>query len=515
MYIKSGIPDLVVLDEQCIRADIFELCAEKNIPIITTSDKCSLGLPDKTKETHYKIVNEILDGKIPGALIRDSQKVGKTAVALATKIKEKNFLQIRLNNLTQNEVAINKTADECNSCRTCDTSCLEVKENSSSKTFISEAENDMLPYIEICNLCGQCNRSCSAMLPIKEAFEEAKDGDISLMSSFYGKCVGCGKCMEACDKNIPLIDIIRIASQEKIDAEKFSMRTGRGPIQDIEIRKVGAPIVFGDIPGVIALAGCSNYANGEIEVHKIAEEFLKRGYIVLAAGCAAMDISLQKDEDGKTLYEKYSGNFDRGGLVNLGPCVANAHAIGSAIKIANIFAKVPLENNFTEIADYILNRIGVCVIAWGAMSQKAFAIATGANRWGIPAVLGPHASKYKRLYLGNDQELRKIKDKRNGTEVMCEPAPLHLAYSAESLNESMIMAAKLCIRPNDTPRGRMIKLNNYVDIYKKFYGCLPPDIHHYVRNEKEIPYQEKEEIMEILSENNWEPRKPPKEPSIL
>ena len=121
------------------------------------------------------------------------------------------------------------------------------------------------------------------------------------MSSFYGKCVGCGKCMEACDKNIPLIDIIRIASQGKIDAEKFYMRTGRGPIQDVEIRKVGAPIVFGDIPGVIALAGCSNYANGEIEVHAIAEEFLKRGYIVLAAGCAAMDISLQKDEDGENI----------------------------------------------------------------------------------------------------------------------------------------------------------------------------------------------------------------------
>ncbi|MDZ4171935.1 MAG: hypothetical protein U1C19_07185, partial [Methanobacteriaceae archaeon] len=42
MFIKSGIPDLVVLDEQCIRADIFELCDENNIPIITTSDKCSL-----------------------------------------------------------------------------------------------------------------------------------------------------------------------------------------------------------------------------------------------------------------------------------------------------------------------------------------------------------------------------------------------------------------------------------------------------------------------------------------
>ncbi|WP_431062486.1 4Fe-4S dicluster domain-containing protein [Methanobacterium sp.] len=515
MFIKSGIPDVVVLDEQCIRADIFELCAEKNIPIITTSDNCSLGLPDKTKETHYKIVNEILTGKIPGALIRDSEKVGKAAVDLVIRIKEKNEIHSRLKKLNPDEIDIFEADTKCTTCTHCDTSCLEVKRKSCDKSFISEVENDIGPYIDLCNSCGQCNRTCPAMLPIKEAFEEAKNGDISLMSSFYGKCVGCGNCMEQCEKNIPLIDIIRLASEKKIDSEKFLMRTGRGPIQDVEIRKVGASIVFGDIPGVIALAGCSNYTNGEVEVHKIAEEFLKRGYIVLAAGCAAMDISLQKDEEGKTLYEKYSGDFDRGGLLNLGPCVANAHAIGSAIKIANIFANVPLENNFTEIADYILNRIGVCVIAWGAMSQKAFAIATGANRWGIPAVIGPQASKYKRLYLGNDRELRDIKDKRDGTEVMCEPAPVHLAYSAESLNECMIMAAKLCIRPNDNPRGRMIKLTNYVDIYNRFYGCMPPDINQYVRSEKEIPYQRKDEIKEKLSENNWEPRKSPHEPSIL
>lgn len=515
MFIKSGVPDMVVLDEQCIRADIFELCAEKNIPIITTSDKCSLGLPDKSKENPYKIVNDILTGKIPGALIRDTKILGKVAVDLVIKIKEKKEHHNRLKNLTPDELAIYKINNKCTICMTCDTSCFEVKQKDSSNIFNFEVEDDMNPYVELCNTCGQCNRACPAMLPIKEAFEDAKNGDISLLSSFYGKCVGCGKCMEFCDKKIPLIDIIRLASKKKIDSEKFLMRAGRGPIQDVEIRKVGAPIVFGDIPGVIALAGCSNYSNGELEVHKIAEEFLKRGYIVLAAGCAAMDISLQKDEEGKTLYEKYSGDFDKSGLVNLGPCVANAHSIGSAIKIANIFAKVPLENNFTNIADYIMNRIGVCIIAWGAMSQKAFAITTGANRWGIPAIIGPQASKYKRLYLGNEMELREIKDKREGTKSMCEPAPAHLSYSAESLNECMTMAAKLCIRPNDTPKGRMIKLTNYVDIYNRFYGCLPPDIHKYVRNEKEIPYQGKNEIMEILSENNWKPRKSPDEPSIL
>lgn len=474
MFIRAGIPDVVVLDEQCIRADILELCAERNIPIIATSDKCSLGLPDRTRESPQKIVSEIMNGDSPGVLIRDVDQVGKVAVDLALKVKARSLL---------NEKSL-------------------------------QEEKDLESIIHDCVECGQCERVCLAMLPITASLSEAKNGDTSLLASFYGNCVGCGKCMEACPEDIPVIDLIRMAAEEKIASEKYLIRSGRGPVQDVEIRKVGAPIVFGDIPGIIALAACSNYDKGEEEIALIAEEYLKRGYIVVAAGCAAMDIALYKDEEGKTLYEKYPGDFDKGGLLNLGPCVANAHAIGSAIKIANIFAKVPLENNFTEVADYIVNRIGVCVIAWGAMSQKAFAIATGANRWGIPAIIGPQASKYRRLYLGDDLEPRNIKDQRDQSEVMCEPAPLHLAYSAESINECMTLAAKLCIRPNDTPRGRMIKLSNYIDLYKKYYGTLPSDLHLYIRDEKEIPFKEKDEILKKLKEMNWEPRKSPQEPSI-
>ncbi len=55
-----------------------------------------------------------------------------------------------------------------------------------------------------------------------------------------------------------------------------------------------------------------------------------------------------------------------------------------------------LEGNLAEIADYILNRVGACGLAWGAFSQKVFSIGTGCNILGIPAVLGPHSSKYRR-----------------------------------------------------------------------------------------------------------------------
>ncbi|WP_456472167.1 CO dehydrogenase/acetyl-CoA synthase complex subunit alpha [Methanocaldococcus sp.] len=471
-FLLSGVADVVVLDEQCIRSDVLEICSSLDIPVIATSEKCSLGLPDLTDEDPDKIVKDLLSKKYPGALIRDEDKVGEVAVRLALILKEQK-----------------------------------------KRIGFELKERQALDSIKECTECGWCNRVCPAMLPIKEAMVEAKKGNLEGLASIYEKCVGCGRCMEFCERNIKLVDIFRIAAKEKVKNEKFKVRAGRGPVTDVEIRKVGAPIVFGDIPGVILFAGCDNYYNGN-ELPTMAEEFLKRGYIVVATGCSAMAIAMYKDKDGKTLYEKYHGSFDRGGLLNLGPCLANSHGIGAAIKIANIFAKLPLEKNFNEVADYILNRIGVCAIAWGAMSQKAAAIATGANRWGIPVLIGPHGSKYRRLYLG-EEKLREIKDKRTGENVLTEPAPLHLIYAAESLNEAIPLTAKLCIRPNDTPKGRLIKLTHYLDLSKKYLGYIPEDIHLYIRNEREIPYQYKEEVKKILEEKGWKPREGPKEPSIL
>ena len=74
--------------------------------------------------------------------------------------------------------------------------------------------------------------------------------------------------------------------------EKFPMRVGRGAIQDVEIREVGQPIVFGEIPGVVAIVGCANYPAGGEDVARIAEEFLRRRFIVVASGCSAMNIAM-------------------------------------------------------------------------------------------------------------------------------------------------------------------------------------------------------------------------------
>src|SRR5690606_24744308 len=149
-------------------------------------------------------------------------------------------------------------------------------------------------------------------------------------------------------------------------------------------------------------------------------------------------------------------------------------------------------------------------------SQKAAAIATGVNRWGIPAVVGPHGSKYRRLYLGraDKKDKWKINDLRTGKTIEGEPAPEHLIYAAETVEEAMVMIAKLCIRPNDTGKGRQIKLNHYIDLYKRYYGRLPPDIHLFIRNEKDIPITYKKDVKNILEEVGWKPREIALEPSL-
>ena len=77
------------------------------------------------------------------------------------------------------------------------------------------------------------------------------------------------------------------------------------------------------------------------------------------------------------------------------------------------------------------------------------------------------------------------------------------------------MIAKLCIRPNDTSKGRQLKLNHYIHLHRKYFGIIPDDIHKFVRVEKDIPIIYKRDIMEILKEKGWKPRKIPQEPSLM
>jgi anaerobic carbon-monoxide dehydrogenase, CODH/ACS complex subunit alpha len=477
-FIRSGIADVIVVDEQCIRTDVLEEAIKNKAAVIATTDKMCLGLPDLTDEDANKIVSKIVNREINGALILDPDKVGEVASKVALKIAgERENLKI-LPDLDE----IQKMAKECTE-------------------------------------CGWCVRVCPNSKPMMDAVVAAGEGNFSKLVHLYeyDECYSCGRCEQECERELPIMSMLTKVGEHFVKDQKYNMRAGRGPVQDVEIRRVGAPIVLGDIPGVVAFVGCSNYPEGGLEVAKMAEEFLERNYIVITTGCGAMSIGEYKDEEGKTLYERYGGEFDAKGLVNMGSCVSNAHVSGACVKIANIFAKKPLEGNFEEIADYILNRVGACGIAWGAYSQKAAAIATGVNRWGIPVVIGPHGSKYRRLYLGrtDKKETWNLNDLRTGKVVEGEPAPEHLIYAAENREEATVMTAKLCLRPNDTPKGRQIKLNHYIDLYKKYFGIIPEDIPLFVRNDKDIPITYKKDVMNLLEEVGWKPRIIPKEPSLM
>jgi acetyl-CoA decarbonylase/synthase complex subunit alpha len=467
-YIRSGIPDVVMIDEQCVNLRDYEEAQRIGAPFIATNEKIMCGLPNRTDDPENEIIDDLVSGKMAGVLILDPLKAGIVAAEVAMKVKP-----------------IRK-----------------------AKMGIPD-EQGCIDMAMKCNGCGNCQRNCPNDLPLVEGVKLAKDGDFSVLDGTFDECVGCGRCEEDCMKDVSPLTLIIHAAQDRIKNEKYNCRAGRGPIQDTEIRNVGAPIVLGEIPGIIAIIGCSNYGHEIQELYTLAEEFLIRNYIVCVSGCAAMDIGLVKDEEGKTLYDRYPGDFDRGCLVNVGSCVANAHITGAAIKVANIFARRPLRGNFEEIADYVLNRVGAVGVAWGAYSQKAASIASMANGLGIPAVVGPHAAEYRRLYIGraDDDETWKVFNARDGTGGnLVSPCPEHLLTTAESIEQAICLVAKLALRPADNSKGRMIKLSHWIDLERKYKGVdFPNDLDKYIRLEADIPINMKTEIQEYLKSKNWQP----------
>jgi acetyl-CoA decarbonylase/synthase complex subunit alpha len=474
-YIRSGLADLIVVDEQCIRADTLVEAQKVKAPVIASSPKNCLGLKNRTDSPSKEVISELVEEKVPGVLILDPDKVGEVAVETV----------------------------------------MAVAPQRKKLKIIPEIE-EIIAAAQECTQCNECMRACPNNMPIPEAMKAAAEGDLNPLAEILESCIGCARCDSACPNDFPLHSFMVKAGEDRLWEEKFKMRVGRGAIQDVEIREVGGPIVLGEIPGVVALVGCANYPRGGKEVAEIAEEFAKRRFIVVTSGCAAMSIAMVKDEEGKTLYEKYPGSFEAGGILNVGSCVSNPHIAGAAIKIASIFAKRKLRANYEEIADYILNRVGAVGLAWGAMSQKAASIASGFWRLGVPVIVGPHGSKYRRMLLGREDKEDDwyVYDARTGDKVYGGPAPEHLFTTAETKEEAMVMIAKLCMRPNDTTKGRAIKLTHYIDLHKRLYGVMPEDIHLFVRNKADVPITMKNEILKILEEKGWKERRIP-DPTLL
>jgi acetyl-CoA decarbonylase/synthase complex subunit alpha len=443
-YVRTGIADVIVTDEQCIRTDMPIEADNVDSRVIATLDKAMYGLEDATDWDTEEIVKQMVEDKKHFAIL-NTKKAAEVAAKVALKIAPQR-----------------------------------------KKRWITEEE-----AIELAKKCTNCGM-------IKEQFNQ---------------CIGCGKCEQECPNKVPIFKIMQVAASK----ETWKIRAGRGPVMDTEIRNVGAPITLGTIPGVLAFVGCSNYPDID-DVADMVYEFARRKYIVTLTGCAAMAAGMKKFENGKTVYELFPPEFDAGGVLNVGSCVSNAHISGAAIKIANIFAALPLRANYEVMADYVFNRVGACGVAWGAMSQKAASIGTGFNRLGIPVLLGPHSSKYRRLYLSRKEEDDwTVMDARKREIVDSgEPSPEHLAYVCETKEKAMVMIPKLCIRKNDTPQGRSIKLNHYISLYKKYMGGgLPEDVHLFIRRDADIPLVYKKEVRAYLKEIDWQPKEPVGLPTLI
>jgi len=474
-FIRSGLPDLIVLDEQCIRADTLIEAQKIKAPVIVTSDKNCAELANRTADDINEIVADLVSGKALGVLILNPEKVGEVAVRAVREVAPKRS---KFKNLPN--------------------------------------QDRLVAMAKKCSGCSECRRACPNDLLIPEAMAFAARGNVAPLSELLNGCIGCAKCESACPNRVPVHSLIVSAAGEALSQERYKIRVGRGGIQDVEIRKVGRPIVLGEIPGIVAFVGCSNYPHGGCEVAEMAEGFLKRRFIVTSSGCAAMSIAMHTNENGKNIYESYPGAFDAGCISNVGSCVANSHVAGAAMKIASIFARRDLRGNYEEVADYVLNRVGAVGVAWGAMSQKAAAIAGGCWRLGIPIVVGPHGMKYRRMLLGRKDRENDwyVYDARTGAKTYVGPAPEHLFYAAETKEEAIVMIAKLCMRPNDTSKGRAIKLTHYVDLHKRLFGVVPDDIHLFVRRVSDIPMTMKNEIEKILVQKEWKERIIP-DPTLL
>ena len=463
-FIRGGFADVVVLDEQCVRTDMSNEAEKVKAPVIAASEKNCMGFKDRTKDPADEIVSDLVSGKVPGVLILDPEKVGEVAVKVA-----KQIAPLR------------------------------------KKTKALPELDEIKTLAKTCRQCNLCQRSCPQDLKIPAALKAAAEGKIAPLTALYEECIGCGRCEEVCPVKLQIHSFIVKAGQRFMVEETNLCRAGRGAVQDVEIRNVGSPIVLGEIPGILAVVGCSNYPHGGKDVYDICREFALRRYIVVTSGCSAMSAGSYKNEEGKTLYEEFSGGFEAGGVLNVGSCVANSHIAGAAIKVANIFAKRPLRGNYEEIADYIHNRLGAVGLAWGAYSQKAASIASGFWRLGVPVLVGPHGSKYRRMLLGREDKLEnwEVYNARTGKKVNVGPAPEHLFQTVETPQEAMVTIAKLCIRPNDTWKGRSIKLSHYIDLHKRHYGTMPSDLHLFVRTMADVPMTMKDEINSVLKAKGW------------
>lgn len=498
-FIRSGRADIVVADQQCIRLDLLSETLHTGAFFIATSDQACAGLPDETGMDTEELAAELSGRQMRGVFISDPEKAASLAVAIARRYGRV---------AGPAAAALPQPA---------------VKVMKHNNTEIKQTIYGIWGYTRFCDNCGLCTKHCPVNLPVSKAVFTAGEAisgsnevaDILPLSAGYAfkdihpRCITCGRCDSACPQHIPVMSLIESSFEDNAEIQGGWMRVGRGPIDDYEIKSTGPSIVLGDIPGVIAFLTCPEYHDGRDTVSWMAQILAERGYIVLAAGCVAMDIGIGENN----VYRQFPGTFDCGGIINTGSCISSSHAIGALIKVASIFLHRRLDGNYAEIADYILNRIGAAGIMWGGITPKSFSASAGANRLGIPVVFGPHGYKFRRTLEGA-HDAGGVFDARGGRYVHGRLMPAHLSVVSNTREDAIVQLVKLCIRPNDTTWGRQKKLRNYIELSKVLLDNIPCDLSDVVRVPDDIPEELREELMENLKTTGWQPSFIP-DPTLL
>ena len=461
--LRLGMGDVIVVSDTCCKMDVLEEAVKTDTKVITTSFNNTFGLNDRALDPVDEIVSELEKGT-SAVMISDPKKAGEVAVKLVQKIKGKRKDSYLL------------TADE-------------IKE-----------------YASKCTDCDACFRACPASLISCETLKPAKEGDLSKLADLHDRSMYCGKCEQACPENIPLMDMILSANPEAIKEDSFKIRAGRGPISNLEVRDVA--ITMFSMPSAVAIVGCGNYLGADKEVAELAAELIQTNYSVAVAGCVAQDVARYKNpKTGKTLYEEYPSLYNPRCLTNCGGCTAQGLVSTSPFyKLGYLAYRNPYKSTFVQEADFIY-RFATCVIVWGPATDVAYAVAGAHARAGIPVIVGPNGSKFKRYLLGNKYDRDKwwmihgnSREKRE-----CEPIPEHLLIPIENIDEAIAIVPKLSFTFQEMEAARQNKFDLYLNAYKKRFGEWPDDWHLYVRRDVELPMTKKAKMLRLLEEEQgWE-----------
>jgi len=173
-FIRSGVPDVIVVDEQCIRADSLIEAQKIHAPLIASSEKNCLGLQDRTHDPPDQIVADLVSGKVPGVLILDPEKVGEVAVRTALQVAPKR-----------------------------------------KKFKVIPDVNKVVEGAKRCKQCNECRRACPNDLPIPVAMKLAAAGNLEKLNELYDNCIGCARCEHACPEKIPVHNFIVKAAEKK------------------------------------------------------------------------------------------------------------------------------------------------------------------------------------------------------------------------------------------------------------------------------------------------------------